>query len=382
MRGERRHDWWNEAAPRADDDRRRAMRRFVLAGLVALAIHLLVIPPALWLLPEPEAAPPPRRSVSLSFFERQARLLEALRYEPSEEIPEGQVADVPVTERTRTDEPDPEARFLSEAAARVERETQARGRVAGAHRVAPRPGGPQGRQGRRSGTGVIALIRPQGPGAGDAAAAGDHLVLAPAGGAPDPAGLPLPDGGETGIAPVGPRAPDTAATPLARGADGTSPLPPGDALVPSLDVLADAVVGSGIDRLDGVELGDDTALSSRPFAHAGFYRRVRDRVAQFWDPPGAFARYDPTGSAYGYRDRETVVLVKLDCTGRLLDTFLVRESGARFLDEEAVDAIAEAAPFYNPPRELCDARRDLITFTFGFYVETDGGPTLRVRLQR
>jgi len=109
---------------------------------------------------------------------------------------------------------------------------------------------------------------------------------------------------------------------------------------------------------------------------------VRDRGAQFWDVRRAFDLHDPQGSVYGYRDRETLVLVTLDCTGELLSTILLEESGARFLDELAVDSIAQAAPFHNPPRELCDRRRDIITFTFGFYVETDQGPTLRVRMGR
>jgi hypothetical protein len=149
-----------------------------------------------------------------------------------------------------------------------------------------------------------------------------------------------------------------------------------------VEELAAAVAGSGIDRLEGIEAGDATAVSTRPFAHAGFFRRVRDRVAQYWDVRGAFSYNDPLGTVYGYRDRETIVLVTLDCEGNLDGSILLEDSGARFLDELAVDSIAQAAPFHNPPRELCDPDRDIITFTFGFYVETDQGPSLRVHYGR
>ena len=134
--------------------------------------------------------------------------------------------------------------------------------------------------------------------------------------------------------------------------------------------------------LDGVQSGDATAVSTGPFADAGFFRRVRDRVAQYWDVRGSFSYNDPQGTVYGYRDRETIVLVTLDCEGNLDGSILLEDSGARFLDELAVDSIAQAAPFYNPPQELCDPDRDMITFTFGFYVETDQGPSLRVHYGR
>lgn len=362
---------------------RHARRRFLLAVVAALALHAFLLPPVALLLPV-ERAPGPRESIRVSLFEGAART-SAMAYEPPEPVPEGQVVDAPEALEARP-EADARARFLSEKAQTVDRETRATIRVVGPHRVASRVSAPGARTGSRLRPGVAG---PRGRGVGDGRPAieeGEFVIIVP-----DPI---LPGGinarsSDDEADPAGPtpgsRSPARAARPAGpepRVRDGTSPLPPGDLLAPTVHVLAEAVEGTGMDLLEGIEEADATAVSTRPFAHAGFYRRVRDQVAQYWDPGGAFAIYDPRGRQYGYRDRETLVLVTLDCSGNLVDTSLLDDSGAAFLDEEAVSAIEQGAPFHNPPRDLCDARRNIIRFTFGFYVQTDTGPTLRVRLTR
>lgn len=361
----------------------RVGRRLALAVVAAVALHVAVLTPAGWLLPDGPAGGPPRRSVSVELYDWQRRFVDPFRYEPPVPIPKGQVVDAPPVPEAEARASD-DARYLAEQAQTVDRETQATIRIAGPHRPGSRIAAPNAGRGRRRAEGVLAAPGAPGPGAGDRSAPpGEFAIFAPAGAPPAPAN-PSRDDGER-VAPAeaaGRAATPPPRSPATRGDDGAFPLPPGDALAPGIEVLSEAVAGSGLDHLEGAELGDATALSTRPFAHAGFYRRVRDRVAQFWDVRGAFDLHDPHGSIYGYRDRETLVLVTLDCDGGLLSTILLEESGARFLDELAVDAIAQAAPFHNPPRELCDRRRDIITFTFGFYVETDQGPTLRVHMDR
>jgi len=357
--------------------------RLAVAVVAAAALHVAVLVPAGWLLPDGAPGAPPRRAVSVELYDWQRRFVAPFRYEPPVPIPEGQVADAPPVPEADPRASD-DARYLAEQAQTVARETQATIRIAGPHRPGSRIAAPNAGAGRRRVAGVLAAPGRPGPGAGDRPApAGTFAIFAPPGAAPAPAGPPDDDGERLAAADTAGRAATPPPrSPATRGDDGNLPLPPGDALAPGIEVLSEAVAGSGLDRLEGADLGDATALSARPFAHAGFYRRVRDRVAQFWDVRGAFDLHDPHGSIYGYRDRETLVLVTLDCAGELLSTILLEESGARFLDELAVDSIAQAAPFHNPPRELCDRRRDIITFTFGFYVETDQGPTLRVRMGR
>jgi len=371
----------NGADGSAADDRNG--RRLALAVVAAVILHVVVLAPAGWLLPDDPVGGVPRRSVSVELYDWQRRFLAPFQYRPPEPIPDGQVVDAPPVAEADPRASD-DARYLAEQAQTVGRETQATIRIAGPHRPGSHIAAPTPRSGRRPSVGVLATPGEPGPGVGDRPAPfGPQSIFAPAGSAPAPAGAAAADGDR----PLSTASPAHGLTPppqspRTQGTDGAFPLPPGDALAPGIEVLSEAVAGSGLDHLEGAELGDATSLSTRPFAHAGFYRRVRDRVAQFWDVPGAFDRNDPQGSIYGYRDRETLVLVTLDCLGELVSTILLEESGARFLDELAVDAIAGAAPFYNPPRELCDRRRDIITFTFGFYVETDQGPTLRVHMGR
>jgi len=361
--------------------RERGVRRLVVALATAVVLHLAVLVPAGYLLPRNDGAAAGARPLSVALYELGNRVIAPFLYEPDEPIPEGRVVDAPAVEGATSEAP-ADARFLGDTAQRVGHETQARVRIAGPHRVGSSFSGPPSRSPQRLPS--IPLVgTTAGPGFGRSPAPrGPETFPAPAGPL-DATGQPAAAGQAEDAVPVGPRpAPPHASSPLTDGSDGSWPLPPGDTLTPSFEILSQAVSGTGLDRLDGVEQGDQTSLSSRPFAHAGFYRRVRDRVAQYWDVPGAFEHYDPQGTIYGYRDRETLVLVTLDCAGSLVGNILLEESGARFLDELAVDAITQAAPFHNPPRELCDSRRDIITFSFGFYIETDQGPSLRVRLGR
>jgi TonB family protein len=96
----------------------------------------------------------------------------------------------------------------------------------------------------------------------------------------------------------------------------------------------------------------------------------------------AFRHHDPGGHVYGYRDRETVVRVVLNPEGSLETLYVLRASGAQFLDDEALQAIEQAAPFPNPPRGLVDERTQQIVFTFGFTVELGERPIFRLRRYR
>lgn len=153
-------------------------------------------------------------------------------------------------------------------------------------------------------------------------------------------------------------------------------------LSPSLNAMSDAV-GGGLDDLDDeVDEGQRTLLDTARWRHAPFFQRVRHQVAQYWHPDVAFLRHDPGGHVYGYRDRETVVRVVLDERGALERAYILSASGAQFLDNEAVRAIEQAAPFTNPPQGLIDQETRRIVFTFGFTVELGERPIFRLRRYR
>lgn len=157
---------------------------------------------------------------------------------------------------------------------------------------------------------------------------------------------------------------------------GQSGLSMGD-LMPSTRQVQRAVGGGFNDYLKDIEEGDETSLNSRKWKFASFFNRVKRSVADHWHPDVAYRRRDPSGNIYGYRDRLTVVRVKLHPDGRLANLALERPCGVDFLDDEAMAAFRQAQPFPNPPKQLIDDS-GLISFRFGFLFELSTGSSPRI----
>lgn len=248
----------------------------------------------------------------------------------------GEVVDIPkpVMERVPA-----HARFLSRYNTATEREQKARG----AH----------GRKTKRPSDG--------------GASAGEQMsahTAKPAGVDPEGKGLKLPPGTK------GPAA-GTSNEPTLHGLRGLDKL-----LLPTLDGegTASRLVSQGMsgyvtdDAMLGVEEGDTTIVNSRSFKYWDFFQRVKERVRSEWNPGDVYRARDPYGKVYGTKDRLTVLGVVLDKEGRIVRVEVVRESGLPFLDQEAIRAMKEAAPFVNPPEGLAD-EKGRIVFNFGFLLE-------------
>lgn len=162
------------------------------------------------------------------------------------------------------------------------------------------------------------------------------------------------------------------------GAGGGAPEVPN--LKPSTDVLERAIGGGSVDHLDDVADGEETALNAKRWIHASFFNRLKRQVAQNWDPASVWRRRDPSGAVYGYKTRVTEVRVALTPKGRLAKIVVTSPSGVTELDDEAVRAFQQAAPFPNPPRELANDD-GLITFAFSFHFEI-GAPRTSWRVIR
>lgn len=154
--------------------------------------------------------------------------------------------------------------------------------------------------------------------------------------------------------------------------------PPQPELRPTLGNLRDAIMGTGLEDLEDVEEGDRTALNAIEWRHAPFFNRVQTQVEQYWRPGDEYAEHDPTGHIYGYRDRETILKVVLNRDGSLRSTYVIEESGAGFLDDEAREAIEQAAPFPRPPRGLIDPESQVVAFRFSFTVQVNESPVIRM----
>jgi TonB family protein len=156
------------------------------------------------------------------------------------------------------------------------------------------------------------------------------------------------------------------------------PGPPPEQLRPTLGNLRSAIMGTGLEDLEDVEEGDRTALNALEWRHAPFFNRVQMQVEQYWRPAAEYLEHDPTGHIYGYRDRVTVLKVVLNRDGSLRTTYVIEESGAAFLDDEAREAIAQAAPFPRPPRGLVDPESNVVAFRFSFTVQVNESPIIRM----
>ena len=136
------------------------------------------------------------------------------------------------------------------------------------------------------------------------------------------------------------------------------------------------------DYLENVEEGGQTLLNSKRWRFASFFNRVKRQVAENWRPGAVYRRRDPRGNVYGFRDRLTILRVRLTPKGRLKDVHLETASGVGFLDDEAMSAFRAAEPFPNPPRGLVDKDSGMISFRFGFLFEISRRPSFRIFRQR
>lgn len=143
-------------------------------------------------------------------------------------------------------------------------------------------------------------------------------------------------------------------------------------LMPSAATFDRLAGGPAPDHLDGVDEGDGTYLNTREWKYATFFNRVKQAVAQAWDPNSVLSVRDPNGQMYAYKDRITVLDVTLDERGSLKGAMVQKSCGVDFLDDTAIDAFKHAQPFVNPPKGLADGSGE-IRFTFGFYLDTGGG---------
>ena len=145
-----------------------------------------------------------------------------------------------------------------------------------------------------------------------------------------------------------------------------------NALKPSLSTLS-RIQGAPPPDYIKENKGEETLLNSKRWRFAAFFNRVKQLVAQHWNPGPAYRAHDPRGNIYGVKDRMTVVYVVLHKTGKLAHIRVKRSSGLRFLDDVAIKSFQKAQPFPNPPGALT-AADGKIRFTFGFMLELSSKP--------
>ncbi len=137
-------------------------------------------------------------------------------------------------------------------------------------------------------------------------------------------------------------------------------------LLPNSEDAKQTAGGPMNDYLPDVEEGEGTWLNTRAFKYATYFNRIKRMVSGNWNPLTVQRRYDPYFTTYGYKDRHTRVWVSLDTHGNLEEVKIIQSCGVDYLDQEAVRAIAAAAPFPNPPEGIVEEGH--VRFPFGFYL--------------
>ncbi len=111
------------------------------------------------------------------------------------------------------------------------------------------------------------------------------------------------------------------------------------------------------DYVKDAEKGMETMLSTREFVYYTFYSRIRRQLNQHWGGKvrEKVAKILKEGrSIASTDDKITKLLITLDKMGKLVKVQVVSDSGIRDLDDAAIEAFQEAAPFPNPPAGIVD----------------------------
>lgn len=125
------------------------------------------------------------------------------------------------------------------------------------------------------------------------------------------------------------------------------------------------------DYLREVDTGRQTLLSTREFMYYSYYQRIKEKLRRHWGSKvrQKVRRLVKTGrSIASNSDRITKVIITLNDLGTLVRVQVVSQSGVIDLDEAAVEAFKEAAPFPNPPRGMIDTKGH-VTIHWDFVLE-------------
>lgn len=127
---------------------------------------------------------------------------------------------------------------------------------------------------------------------------------------------------------------------------------------------------SGFD-VPGVQSGSFTALNTDQFTFYSFFERVNTSIRYRWiSGVRQFAKDAPvkTINQLAKIPAPTVLRILLDRDGMVVKVDVISSSGAKDLDQAAVDAFYQASPLNHPPDGLLREDR-MVHLTYSFKVE-------------
>jgi len=131
------------------------------------------------------------------------------------------------------------------------------------------------------------------------------------------------------------------------------------------------------DKVQNVDMSLKTALNTREYKYYGYYQRIKTQLNQWWQPgvKERVSRLMSKGrtiasvSESGGGNKVTKLIIVLNDAGTLVKVQILSESGVRDLDEAAVEAFRQAAPFPNPPKGMIE-NDGTIKIRWDFVVES------------
>ena len=112
------------------------------------------------------------------------------------------------------------------------------------------------------------------------------------------------------------------------------------------------------DYLPDQENGLQTMLNTREFKYFSYYSRIKSQLNQFWEPKikqKVMTVFRQGRRIASTRDHITRLLIVLNDQGTLVTVKVLDQSGVTELDDAAIEAFREAAPFPNPPSGLIES---------------------------
>jgi protein TonB len=126
-----------------------------------------------------------------------------------------------------------------------------------------------------------------------------------------------------------------------------------------------------LDYIPEIDVGLETLLSTKEFKYYTYFRRIRDQLNQHWTPKvkkSVLQVYAKGRGIASDKDLVTRTIVVLNSQGKLLKVLVIGNSGFRELDQAALEALKEAAPFKNPPKGMIDPD-GLVRIRWDFIIE-------------
>jgi protein TonB len=111
------------------------------------------------------------------------------------------------------------------------------------------------------------------------------------------------------------------------------------------------------DNLKNVENDLLTRLNTREYKYYGYYTRIKNQLNQWWVPQvqQKFTKMMKQGRTIASENSKvTKLVIVLNDKGNLVKVQVMAASGVRDLDDAAIEAFRQAAPFPNPPKGMIE----------------------------